>query len=205
MRGALFSGLSLQTTLTVNMTWIIERQPDVTISDLVVLAVEPPERDQVALDLYTHISNHLPAGVPVAENGLGDWFMDALSTAADFIAPVASAIPGVGGALSAGIGGLNQLYKNHKESYQTNPYAPVTTREISGVYNAVSSAVGHVTANREKKQVKKEVRKELAQTGGRMIGPMTEKQAIKSEKRAIKRAIRKEKGKIGPRRKNGAF
>jgi len=161
MRGALFSGLSLQSTLTINVTYIIERQPDYTLSDLVVLAVPPPERDSQALDLYTHISDHLPSAVPVSENGLGDWFMDALSTAADFIAPVASAIPGVGGAISAGIGGLNTLYKTHKAAYETNPYAAVTSREISGVYNAASSVVGQLQKNREKKAIKQEVKAEV--------------------------------------------
>lgn len=161
MRGVLLSGLSLQTTLTVNVTYLVERMPDVTISDLVVLAVPPPERDAQVLDLYTHISDHLPSAVPVGENGLGDWFMDALSTAADFIAPVASAIPGVGGAISAGIGGLNTLYKTHKAAYATNPYAAVTAREIGGVYNAASSVVGQLQKNREKKAVKQEVKQEI--------------------------------------------
>jgi len=208
MRGSLFSGLSLQSTLTVNVTWIIERQPDTTISDLVVLAVQPPERDNVAIDLYTHITDHIPAGVPVGENGLGDWFMDALSTAADFIAPVASAIPGVGGAISAGIGGLNNLYKQHKKDYETNPYAAVTTNEVRGVYNAASSVIGQLKGNREKRavkqEVKAEVRKELG--GGRMIGPQTLAQATKSEKRAIKREKRKlNRARVGPRRQNGQF
>jgi len=138
MRGVLFSGLSLQTTLTVNVMWIIERQPDTTISDLVVLTKPPPERDNVALDLYTHISDHLPSGCPVAENGLGDWFMDALSTAADFVSPVISALPGVGGAIGKGINAVNSAYKSSKVKstpsvvvepvFETNPYVkPAST------------------------------------------------------------------------------
>jgi len=123
MSGVLFSGLSLSTTLTVNFIYIIERHPDTTISDLVVLARPPPERCDVALELYTHVSRALPSGVPVAMNGLGDWFMDALSTAADFVAPVLSAIPGVPGLVGQGIGLLNSSYKNSKSkaSYETNP------------------------------------------------------------------------------------
>jgi len=136
LHGVIFSGLSLQTTLTVNYTRIIERQPDWTISDLVVLAKPPPERDNVALDLYTHITERMPIGVPVAENGLGDWFMDALSTAADFVAPVLSVVPGLGGVGDA-IGAVNGIYKRSKapaakaiakevvkeeRKYETNPY-----------------------------------------------------------------------------------
>jgi len=208
MRGVLLSGLSLQTTLTINIMWIIERQPDPTITDLIVMVKEPPERDNVALDLYTHISDHLPTGVPVGENGLGDWFMDALSTAADFVAPVLSAVPVVGGALSAGVQGLNTLYKNHKAEYETNPYAAVSTKEISGVYNSAASAVRQFQKNRSKGSAPKEVvivQKGKGGGGGRMIGPQTEKQAVKTEKKAIKRALRKERRRIGPRRINGAF
>jgi len=113
-RGALFSGLSLQTTLTVNMMWLVERQPDPTISDLIVLTRPPPERDNIALDMYTHISDSLPTAVPVAENGLGDWFMDALSDVADFVSPVVSALPGVGGLIGQGIGMMNNAYKKNK-------------------------------------------------------------------------------------------
>jgi len=161
MHGAIFSGLSLQTTLTINYVWLVERHPDVTISDLVVLARPPPERDNVALELYTHISRKLPTGVPVGENGLGDWFMDALSTAADFISPVLSAVPGVGGALSGGVNALNSLYKQHKVSYQNNPYSAVTANEVKGVYNAAASVVGQLRGNRSKKSIKQEVKAEV--------------------------------------------
>lgn len=133
MVGVIFSGLSLSSTLTVNYTYIVERQPDYTISDLVVLAVPPPERDNVALDLYTHLSDHLPIGVPVAENGLGDWFANALSTAADFVAPVLSAVPGVGGVIGNAIGMANSAYKRSKEPpkvFQTNPYVAPVPRPV---------------------------------------------------------------------------
>jgi len=96
------------------MMWLVERQPDPTISDLVVLARPPPERDNIALDMYTHITDSLPTAVPVAENGLGDWFMDALSDVADFVSPVVSALPGVGGLIGKGIGMVNTAYKSNK-------------------------------------------------------------------------------------------
>jgi len=49
--------------------------------------------DCVALDLYSEIVREMPVGVPQRMNGLGEWFGDAVSSAVDFIAPVASAIP----------------------------------------------------------------------------------------------------------------
>jgi len=140
MCGVVFSGLSLSTTLTINVNWIVERHPDATITDLVVLAKPPPERDDIALTLYSHLAAHLPSGVPVGENGLGDWFMDAISTAADIITPITSLLPGVGGIISKGISSVNDYYKASKvpkaavqqivaevkreESYETNPYVP---------------------------------------------------------------------------------
>jgi hypothetical protein len=151
MHGCIFSGLSLSSTLTVNYTYIIERHPDWNISDLVVLARPPPPRDNVALELYTHITDRMPIGVPVDENGLGDWFMDALSTAADFVSPVLSAIPGVGPALSGGVNALNTLYKTHKTAYETNPYAAVTPREIRAVANSAGSVVRQLRGNRSRK------------------------------------------------------
>jgi hypothetical protein len=133
MSGALFTGLSLQSTLTVNQNLLVERHPDPSIVDLIVLARPPPCRDESALALYKHLATKLPTGVPVAMNGLGEWFADALSTAADFIAPVMSVLPGPLGAIGAGISGVNAAYKSGKgigtqvkeglsQAYQTNPY-----------------------------------------------------------------------------------
>jgi hypothetical protein len=167
MVGCIFSGLSLQTTLTVNYTYIIERQPDYTISDLVVLARPPPERDNVALDLYTHLSDHLPIGVPVAENGLGDWFANALSTAADFVAPVLSAVPGIGGVIGSAINTVNTAYKAGKQpkvvevkKFETNPYVkPPVERPLKSYYQGPSStnkvvrvAVRNINATNKLKQ-----------------------------------------------------
>jgi hypothetical protein len=145
MCGVVFSGLSLQSTLTINVNWIVERHPDTTISDLVVLAKPPPERDDIALTMYSHLSAALPTGVPVAENGFGDWFMDALSTAADIITPVTSLLPGIGGVISKGISSVNDSYKASKlpkavakqiaeevveEKYETNPFVKPPTRPM---------------------------------------------------------------------------
>jgi len=93
LAGAYFTGLANQSSLTINWTLYLERFPSFDDKDLVVLAKPPPERDDIALRFYSHAVNQLPTGVPVKENGLGDWFADAIGTASDFIAPVLSAIP----------------------------------------------------------------------------------------------------------------
>jgi len=59
----------------------------------VVLARNSCRGDMIALDLYSEIVKEMPVGVPQRMNGMGEWFADAVSSAADFISPVLSAIP----------------------------------------------------------------------------------------------------------------
>lgn len=91
--GAYFSGLTPQTTLQLNATYIIERFPTYEDSALVVLAKPSPRSDRVALDMYSEIIRSMPTGVPQRMNGLGEWFADAVSKVSDFVAPVLAAIP----------------------------------------------------------------------------------------------------------------
>lgn len=201
MHGVVFSGLSLQTTLTVNMTWLVERHPDTTISDLVVLARPPPERDNIAMELYTHISRRLPTGVPVGENGLGDWFMDALSSAADFVAPVLSVLPLPGAsAIGSGIGALNAAYKNGKKKdvvVETNPYvAPPTyvtkkqTLDMRGVTNKKGKRITTLVGGSTKERVRE--RQMLANGAQRL-------RAEASKEARAARTINPFKGKSIPR------
>jgi len=111
--GAYFTGLSAQTTLTINWNILIERFPSAADADLVVLAKPSPRYDPIALELYSHCMQSMPVGVPVNENGLGDWFMKVIGRARDIVMPalrIGSAInPKIGmltGAMDAlGIGG----------------------------------------------------------------------------------------------------
>jgi len=91
--GTWFTGLTPQTTLTINWNVYVQRFPTNDDTDLVVLANPSCEREEAALAFYSHAVNNLPVGVPVKENGFGDWFKDVLSTASDYVAPVLSAIP----------------------------------------------------------------------------------------------------------------
>jgi len=91
--GAYFTGLSNSTTLQLNAIYYIERFPTQQDTDLVVLARNSCRGDNIALDLYSEIVKEMPVGVPQRMNGMGEWFADAVSSAADFISPVLSAIP----------------------------------------------------------------------------------------------------------------
>jgi len=106
--GAIFSGLSLETSLTINWNIYIERFPSVQEPDLVVLAKAAPSYCPMAFELYKAIAMDLPVGCMQKENGLGDWFRDAVSTVSEIVTPVLSMIPHpaaqAGAALSRGIG-----------------------------------------------------------------------------------------------------
>lgn len=94
--GAYFTGLSSETTLTINEIRIFERFPSVQIasdSQLVVLAQPSPKYDQQAMELYSVVSAMMPTGVPQKMNGIGEWFKEAVQEARNAIAPALAAIP----------------------------------------------------------------------------------------------------------------
>jgi len=86
--GAYFTGLSNSTTLTVTWNVFVERFPSVNDTDLVVLANPSPQYCPAALEAYAHCIRDMPVGVPVAENGLGDWFNSAIGEISKVMAPV---------------------------------------------------------------------------------------------------------------------
>lgn len=104
MSGAYFTGLSLQTTLTLNVIFYVERFPTPFDTDLVVMAKPSPFYDPVAQELYCKAMCSMPAGVMVKENPFGEWFRDVVHNIAQHSGPVLSALsvvhPGFG--LAAG-------------------------------------------------------------------------------------------------------
>jgi len=108
MAGAFFTGLSNQSTLTLTVNVFIERFPTLAQLDLVTLAQPAPRFDPIALELYSQILSEMPTGVMVKENGLGDWFVEAVSTVAPLISGALSAIPhplAQGAAMAANMAG----------------------------------------------------------------------------------------------------
>jgi len=99
MVGAYFTGLSLQTTLTINTIWYVERFPTPFDNDLVVLTRPSPPFDPMAMELYGRSLQSMPAGVMVKENPFGEWFQDLIHNIAQAAAPAlkaASIVPGYG-------------------------------------------------------------------------------------------------------------
>jgi len=91
--GAILSGLSASTSITINWNVYLETFPSNAEADILPLATPSCEFDPDVLDLYSRVMVKLPVGVPVRENGLGDWFLDAVTSAAKYVGPVLSALP----------------------------------------------------------------------------------------------------------------
>jgi hypothetical protein len=147
--GAYFTGLSYETTLQLNVIYYIERFPSQQDSDLVVLARHSCRQDCVALDLYSEIVREMPVGVPQRMNGLGEWFADAVSSAADFISPVLSAIPhpyAQGAAMAVKTGG------SIAKSLMAKKEAPGQTYSAQGAnVSATGKAASKILGNKKKK------------------------------------------------------
>jgi len=131
MSGAYFTGLSLQTTLQVTMNLYIERFPDPTEADLAPLAKPSPGFDPEAIKFYSMVLSDLPPGVMVKENGLGDWFMDAVGSIASVAAPVLKSIPLP---ITQGLGiAADAFSRNRADSSMRVPRATERSKEFSAV------------------------------------------------------------------------
>lgn len=99
--GAYFTGLPANSVIKINCNWWVERFPSEIDGDLTVLSTPSCCYDPIAMDAYAQIVKLMPIGVPVKENGLGDWFAGCIASVIDSMigAPVASTILRVGNAL----------------------------------------------------------------------------------------------------------
>lgn len=89
MSGAMFTGLSDQTSLTVTVNWYIERFPSPDEASIVVLCKPSASYDPFALEFYDRMLCQMPVGVPVSENGLGEWFNGVVNSISRYVAPLA--------------------------------------------------------------------------------------------------------------------
>jgi hypothetical protein len=155
LSGVHFTGLSLPTTLTVNVRWLIERCPGPNEQDLVVLATPSAAYDPLALELYTHCMNKMPPGVPVAENGLGEWFRGALSTAekwapkiGEFVGNVVPGASAFGKAIGVGSGMALKLVPQQQQQQK----APVMSQALQNeIKNAKLPLQGSASTTNSKK------------------------------------------------------
>jgi hypothetical protein len=131
--GAFFQGLANASALTVDYMVYLENHPAFSDTAIYSLAKPPPCRDDIALSMYTCIMREMPVGVPVSENGLGDWFADAISNVADYVSPVLSAIPhpmtqavGMGLRAAGNVAAYNKGYPTNARGNVNQGLVPVS-------------------------------------------------------------------------------
>lgn len=165
LSGAIFTGLSEQTSLTIRVKYYIETFPTTEQQDLVPLAQPSAQYDPVALELYSHCLKHLPLGVPVGMNPLGEWFAEVISEAASFLAPVVAAIaPGPWAGLLNGAGALADSYlaHNRRTKQQNNgPPPPLPPRSAQPTLALPTTRPTLRTTNTTRSKRKKKDRKSV--------------------------------------------
>lgn len=87
MSGCFFTGLRPSATFLIRCVFYIERFPTPDESDIVLLTKPSATYDPMALEIYDHMLHRMPPGVPVADNGLGEWFYEGIKSAASAIFP----------------------------------------------------------------------------------------------------------------------
>jgi len=138
--GAYFTGLSPQTTLTINWNVYIERFPTASEPDLVVLTKPSPDYCCAALELYKMALGHLPPGVMVKENGLGEWFADIVSDAQDYLGPVLSAIPHPAAkAMGAGVSVAGGVAKGIKAAIKSKETKKEIAKDVKRIEQGQNS------------------------------------------------------------------
>lgn len=91
----ILSGLSSQTTLTVNMVYYVEFAPRVNdpgIGTLAYAASPSPQFDPAVIELYQRTIKNFPAGVPQDMNPLGEWWSFIASAAKSILPEVVGVV-----------------------------------------------------------------------------------------------------------------
>lgn len=169
--GAIYAGLSAETSLTLTWNVFIETFPTVADPDILVLATPSAEYDPMALMMYSHALNTLPVGVPSDWNGFGDWFADVVSTVTDFITPGAMALgmPAIAG-ISAASGRLAKGYLAKKDADSKKAYltAPgVANTDLAETKALLQKAINQKGKQKQQKQKQKQNQKGPAGRGGK--------------------------------------
>jgi hypothetical protein len=153
MTGYYGVGFAQQSTFELNVKWYVESFPDTTNPQILLLAKPSPCYDPFALHIVSEALQTLPVGVPVSENGTGEWFFNVLKEIAQKALPLIGAIPHPIAKAVGTIGaGLVNLLPEEKGTNATvlRPDQPYSTWE-SG--NGQTVAVQSKKNKKKKKKV----------------------------------------------------
>jgi hypothetical protein len=131
--GAYYTGLSPQTVLVFTAIYGIEEAPDTMDTKLTSLAHISPSYDPCAIELASKLAHVMPAGVPVTDNGSGDY----LAMMADLAAMVG--IPG-SNFLQKGAKPLGGLIDGWIGLQTKNPWTkPTNPRQAKNVNSKINT------------------------------------------------------------------
>jgi len=135
--GAHFTGLSYNTTLTINVRWILERLPGPNEVDLVVLAQPPTPFDPLALELYTRALDNAPPGVMLSENPLGEWFTSVLKKVGEWAPKIGGALGDIGVPFAETVGKIagaaaSKAVKAREKKEKPKPVEVITLNPANG-------------------------------------------------------------------------
>jgi hypothetical protein len=105
--GAYFTGLTAQSTFTINIWAFIEVFPDQISNVLTPLAQPSAPYDEQALRLVSELIKSMPVGVMLKENGLGEWLSNIADKAINMVGGVASLVKRAAGAVTTGVEAWN--------------------------------------------------------------------------------------------------
>ena len=128
------TGLSEQTTLTLRSRWMVERFPNDQEAEIVVLATPSAPFDPVALEIYSRVSQSMPAAVMFKENPAGEWWKRILGEIVDVAGPMLITIPhpaakAAGAAMMVANKALNSEHAGKKVKTSNDGQLTVKTRK----------------------------------------------------------------------------
>lgn len=152
MSGCFFTGLKKGATFLVRTVFYVERFPTPDEPDIVLVTKPSATYDPMALEIYDQMLHRMPPGVPVADNGLGEWFFDGVNAAVSWLGqklPSFSQLP---------------IFKfpssPPKKAIKPNSTAPVTTTKSVPKTKPLQPR-NSSPANKPKETITKEMRKLL--------------------------------------------
>lgn len=135
-KGILLSGLNENSTFTMNVVYYLESFPGPDDPALITLARPSCPLDHNALEIISLATQDLPIAVPVAMNGLGDWFAEVVAEVAPWIGAAGNAlgVPLVGVAANAAAAAANEYMKStsYKPTKSAQPSAPSPASQKPG-------------------------------------------------------------------------
>lgn len=137
-KGAILTGLNPNSTFQINVIWYLESFPNRVTDPLMTLARPSAPYDPIALEMIARTMKDMPVAVPVAENGLGDFFLELVDKISPVVGGLASAffpefapmIMPVAGGMSAMArrAKSNKAVKRAKKRPEKEPRQPVDFR-----------------------------------------------------------------------------